>query len=175
MNEILRQHGRLHRALPVEARMRYDQDASNTATERRDLLDAYVDTLQTELDNHYTTQQQRKLDRGKTNIVSHHRLTDDELEQLLEIFNSAECQSKSATLMNDHLRPPEKPNDAVRELIDTSFLLRPKRLELRTWQKRLCHYRGEVSLSAFGLDVVEGSRWYLFLFAMQQPLEPWFF
>ena len=113
MNEILRQHGRLYRALPVEARMRHDQYASNTATERRERLDAYVDTLQTELDNHYTTQQQRKLDRGKTNIVSHHRLTDDELEQLLEIFNSAECQSKSAPLMNDHLRPPEKPNDAV--------------------------------------------------------------
>ena len=174
MNEILRQHGRLYRALPVEARMRYDQDASKTATERRERLDAYVDTLQIELDNHYTTQQQRNLDRGKTNIVSHHRLTDDELEQLLAVFNSAECQSNSATLMNDHLRPPEKPNDAVIELIETSFLPRPTRPEHRTWQKRLCYYRGEVSLIAFGLDVAEGSRWYLFLFAMQQPLEPWF-
>ena len=76
--------------------------------------------------------------------------------------------------MKEHLTTPSAPEPEVRAFFSAHVHPPKERPNPESWHKRLCYHRYDVGLTAFGDTMEEGATWSIFLFAMQNPLEPWF-
>ena len=175
MTELFRLHGIMYRSLSHTAQASYELLALENASRLRDETAAITHAPQVKCDGLLAEQALRADREGKTNIASHHRLDNDSLEELFTIFLSPQSKRHSLKLLQEHLVPPAGPPLQLRSSFFSSLILASSRPpQPAAWQKRLCYHRFDVRHAAFSRSMDEGAQWWIFVFGMQSPLEPWF-
>jgi hypothetical protein len=175
MRAAMRGHGECFKALPLQVQQAYNEASVDWMKQANRDLEVDIADLEEKIELRAWRFESEHCGLDRTNNLSQHRLSDDDLAALLDVVFRHQSGQFLKVRMADRLTSPVAPSLDVKTFFIKHETPKPVAIKVQAWQKRLCYYRHEVAFTAFGLSLECGEEWFVFAVGVQNPLEAWFF
>jgi hypothetical protein len=169
---VVRLHGALHKALPLEVQVGYDSAARAEIAQRSADVASEAQHVRADLALKRKRDVEERLSEGLTHKGSLMRVTDEAMQRMAEVYDSGEYSTKVvAELRAKALQPPGVPPTSVMNCLEDCPVLAaplPAR-EIPPWPRSMCYTSNHFRDCALLTETVDGGSCVLVPFRHAEP------
>ena len=171
--ETMRVHGDMHKSMSLAEKQKYEYLAKQRITTTKANMRADIEYKEARLQLFQTRLEEEKRLRGVLPNVAAHRFSDADVEELYALYTEASFRTSSViSSLDKTMEAPVAPLRHEQALFLPNHTI--NNAANPVWLRKMCKNRDDLRGTALGTSTEEGSDWFLFLFAVQCPLEVWF-